>query len=131
MEKAPKKRRTFIKALILVVVSLPLLGKYLVPKLKQQKLLRRVKKKDLPGGGALVFRERQIAVIKQGKEIYALNTACTHLGCTVNATAKGFICPCHGSAFTVGGQVLRGPAERPLPRLTVKEQGDHILILNS
>ena len=52
MEKVAKKRRKFIKTLVLVVVSLPLLGKYLIPRLKQQKLLLRVKKKDIPGGGA-------------------------------------------------------------------------------
>lgn len=130
MEKAVKKRRKFIKTLVLVVVSLPLLGKYLIPRRRQQKLLLRVKKKDLPGGGALVFRQKQIAVIKNGREIYALGTACTHLGCTLNASPEGFACPCHGSLFNSRGEVLRGPADRPLPRLVVKERGDDILILS-
>ncbi len=130
MEKAVKKRRKFIKTLVLVVVSLPLLGKYLIPRRRQQKLLLRVKKKDLPGGGALVFRQKQIAVIKNGREIYALGTACTHLGCTLNASPEGFACPCHGSLFNSRGEVLRGPADRPLLRLVVKERGDDILILS-
>lgn len=130
MEKAAKKRRKFIKTLVLIVVSLPLLGKYLIPRLKQQTLLLRVKKKEIPGGGALVFREKQIAVVKKGQDVYALGMACTHLGCTVNASPQGFACPCHGSLFNSRGEVLRGPADRPLPRFTVKERGDDILILS-
>jgi len=129
MEKTAKKRRKFIKTLVLVVVSLPLLGKYLIPRLKQQNLLLRVKKKDIPGGGALVFREKQIAVIKKGQDVYALGMACTHLGCTLNASPEGFACPCHGSVFNSRGEVLRGPADRPLSRLTVKERGEHIVVL--
>jgi len=116
---------------MLAAISLPLLGKYLVPRIKGQKLLLQVKKTDLPGNGALVFKEKQIAVIRQGKEVYALGTVCTHLGCTVNATSKGFACPCHGSAFSTGGQVLRGPADRPLKKLAIKEEEDDVLILNS
>ncbi len=130
MEKTAKKRRKFIKTLILAIISLPLLGKYLMPKAKRQKPLLRIKKKDIPGGGSLVFRKRQIAVIKEGEDIYALGLACTHLGCTVNASPLGFSCPCHGSRFSPQGQVLKGPADRPLPRLAVKESGEDILILS-
>lgn len=41
---------------------------------------------------------------------------CTHLGCTVPwvEAEKQFHCPCHGSIFDEKGQVLAGPAPRPL-----------------
>lgn len=41
---------------------------------------------------------------------------CTHLGCTVPwVDAEGqFHCPCHGSIYDKKGQVLAGPAPRPL-----------------
>jgi len=130
MEKAPPNRRKFIKTLVMIAVSLPLLGKFLLPRLKQPKTILRIPKKDLPGGGALVYREKKIALTKDSGDIYALGLTCTHLGCTVNATPQGFVCPCHGSAFSSRGAVLRGPAARPLARLKVEEQGDYIVILS-
>ncbi len=41
---------------------------------------------------------------------------CTHLGCNVHwVEDKGqFHCPCHGSLFNEKGEVLGGPAPRPL-----------------
>jgi Rieske Fe-S protein len=48
--------------------------------------------------------------------MYALNLTCTHLGCTVTVTPGEIVCPCHGSRFDLKGNVLKGPAERPLAR---------------
>lgn len=129
MEKTHKGRRKLIKTLVLALVSLPLLGKFLIPRTKRKKGIFRVKKTDVPGGGALVFGEKKIAVIKDGKNVYALNLTCTHLGCTVDATSKGFACPCHGSVFNTLGEVVQGPADRPLARVAVEEQNDDILIM--
>ncbi len=41
---------------------------------------------------------------------------CTHLGCAVPwvDAEKRFHCPCHGSIYDTRGQVLAGPAPRPL-----------------
>jgi Rieske Fe-S protein len=32
--------------------------------------------------------------------------------------------------FTTGGDVIKGPANRPLKRLAVKEQGDDVFIVS-
>ena len=37
------------------------------------------------------------------------------LGCTVQRTAAGFACPCHGARYDELGQVSLGPARRTLP----------------
>jgi Rieske Fe-S protein len=50
-------------------------------------------------------------------ELSALNAVCTHEGCTVSRFAGPvFVCPCHGSRYTMTGEVVRGPAPAALPR---------------
>jgi cytochrome b6-f complex iron-sulfur subunit len=49
----------------------------------------------------------------------ALSPVCTHRGCTVEPQGARLVCPCHGSTFDRGGQVVRGPAELPLRSHTV------------
>jgi Rieske Fe-S protein len=40
---------------------------------------------------------------------------CTHEGCPVTgATATQFVCPCHGSRYSLNGQVQQGPARANL-----------------
>lgn len=52
------------------------------------------------------------------KDLYILNSRCTHLACTVNwkDEAQAFICPCHDGKFNKDGVVLAGPPPRPLDR---------------
>jgi menaquinol-cytochrome c reductase iron-sulfur subunit len=50
--------------------------------------------------------------------VVAYSPACTHLACPYHwdDQQKNFICPCHGSVFSIDGKVLAGPAPRPLDR---------------
>ena len=47
-------------------------------------------------------------------EYRALDATCTHQGCTVRPTGSGLTCPCHGSSYNLDGEVVRGPAQKPL-----------------
>jgi nucleotide-binding universal stress UspA family protein/nitrite reductase/ring-hydroxylating ferredoxin subunit len=71
-----------------------------------------------PGeGGIVTTGDHKVAVYRDRDGIvHALSATCTHMGCTVkwNPTDKSFDCPCHGSRFSSTGQVLNGPASRPL-----------------
>jgi cytochrome b6-f complex iron-sulfur subunit len=50
-----------------------------------------------------------------GRAVYnAISPICTHQGCTVEAQGALLVCPCHGSTYSRAGEVLRGPAARPL-----------------
>ena len=44
-----------------------------------------------------------------------IDGVCTHEGCTITgATASQFVCPCHGSRYSLTGQVQEGPARANL-----------------
>jgi nucleotide-binding universal stress UspA family protein/nitrite reductase/ring-hydroxylating ferredoxin subunit len=72
-----------------------------------------------PGeGGVIERRGEKLAVFVDKKGTQHLFSArCTHLGCTIawNPGEKTFDCPCHGSRFGPEGEVVNGPAARPLP----------------
>ncbi len=56
------------------------------------------------------------------RQIAALSTTCTHLGCitTWQSADRRFRCPCHGSGFTPEGINCEGPAPRPLERYAIR-----------
>lgn len=63
------------------------------------------------------FYENLIISGDQNQPDFFLNK-CTHLGCRIhNASDNKFICSCHGSEFNSNGQVVKGPAVKPLQKL--------------
>jgi glycine/D-amino acid oxidase-like deaminating enzyme/nitrite reductase/ring-hydroxylating ferredoxin subunit len=50
--------------------------------------------------------------------LVAVSPICSHLGCQVNwnTAERSWDCPCHGSRFAPGGDVLQGPAVHRLER---------------
>ncbi len=60
------------------------------------------------------------------RQITALKSVCTHLGCTPNwlEGEQKFKCPCHGSGFYKDGINFEGPAPRPLERYAIKIADD-------
>jgi menaquinol-cytochrome c reductase iron-sulfur subunit len=63
-----------------------------------------------------------------GTGFYALSAVCPHLGCTVRQSEGQFECPCHGSQFAEDGEVLTGPASRPMSYLAVTLVEDQLVI---
>lgn len=63
------------------------------------------------------------------REIYALASVCTHLGCTPNwlEGEQKFKCPCHGSGFYKNGINFEGPAPRPLERMGIRVAEDGMI----
>lgn len=58
----------------------------------------------------------------------AVLASCTHRGCQPEPFADRLVCPCHGSEFSATGEVLQGPADEPLTRYEVVEDGDRLII---
>ena len=65
--------------------------------------------------------DRKVTVVKGNEGLYALVRNCTHMGCIPNFSEADnqFHCPCHGSIFTLQGDVVRGPAPSPLYRASL------------
>jgi nitrite reductase/ring-hydroxylating ferredoxin subunit len=73
-----------------------------------------------PVGSRTVRSDIPAVIYNRDGEITAHSLVCTHLGCTLAESASGFDCPCHGSQFDENGNVLAGPAQKPLKNLRVE-----------
>ena len=139
-------RRRFLKlftgvlgSLIAIALGIPMVGT-LVGTIYQEKKLKWIKVAEI---GSLPMAEpkkvswrddkvdafvrevveRDVWVIKHSAtEVTILSPLCTHLGCQYDwhPEMHQFICPCHGSNYSITGKVLGGPAPRPLDTLPWK-----------
>src|ERR671913_462757 len=62
-------------------------------------------------------------------DFVAYSAVCTHQACNVAYQDGNLACPCHGSVFDPadGAAVVAGPAQRPLPEISVKVQGGEVV----
>jgi len=82
-------------------------------------------------GQAAEFKPGSVFYVREGRfyisrlddgGILAIWQRCTHLGCSVpwNKAEGQFHCPCHSSLFNARGEVIGGPAPRPLDLFPVE-----------
>jgi Rieske Fe-S protein len=71
------------------------------------------------GGAALVESTAGVFLISRtsASAFSAIDAVCTHEGCTITGFAGDtYVCPCHGSRYSLNGQVTGGPARASLRR---------------
>ncbi len=85
---------------------------------------------NLGSAGGFV-KEGAIIIINTGEGFVALSNICTHQGCVVSYDSEEnkLPCPCHGSVFSTSGSVLEGPADSPLKKYEVTQEGDILTIV--
>lgn len=94
---------------------------------------------DLQIGDVKVVQDGKCYVSRVPEGVLALWWKCPHLGCTVpwkpddptmdSLAAKGrFNCPCHGSIYDRYGQIITGPAPRPMDLFPVQIRDGRVYI---
>jgi menaquinol-cytochrome c reductase iron-sulfur subunit len=82
--------------------------------------------------GWRVLSEQTSAWVVKAQQggVTAFGPQCTHLGCAYHWDAGNheFICPCHGSVFSIAGEVQAGPAPRPLDRYEAKVENGKLML---
>lgn len=152
LSEEPIKRRRFLTTTIYTLTSLILgvvsgsAGAYLFARPKEVDQNQWTDAGDLPElrpespeeitfqrsrvDGWEVRNEKSTAwiVLNSDGTLTAFSPLCTHLGCAYEwaAQQRRFSCPCHGSTFDLTGNVISGPAPRPLDRYLVKMEGSRL-----
>jgi cytochrome b6-f complex iron-sulfur subunit len=88
---------------------------------------------EYPEGTVRFNRDQRAYIIGGAGGVYALSAVCTHLGCITRylADENAIACPCHGSRFDLEGNVVHGPAPRPLPWLEVQADPSGSLVVDT
>lgn len=67
---------------------------------------------------AVEIADRVVAVAVVRGQVYAVDDACTHMGCSLSKgelEGRSVICPCHTGTFDLAtGAVLSGPPKAPV-----------------
>jgi Rieske Fe-S protein len=116
--------------------ALPVVGFLLPPRgmLSDRNLIPAGKQSDLAEESARaveVLGHPVLLVRLDGERFYALSAVCTHMNvCRLewNKERRQLVCPCHGGAFDVYGNVVQGPPSIPLRTYEVDLVGEDVLI---
>lgn len=125
-----------LSGLMALAVGWPLVGALVGPIYRRSRLtFAKVKPlSDLPNGEPMELNypvivkdayvrkteHHNVWVIKHSPtQVTVFSPICPHLGCRYDwfPSVQHFVCPCHGSVFSITGTVLGGPAPRPLDTL--------------
>jgi nitrite reductase/ring-hydroxylating ferredoxin subunit len=81
---------------------------------------------NFPLGSRTLLSDPPAVLLHTESGFSALSLTCTHLGCTLEQNADGFVCPCHSSRFDADGNITHGPANKSLQslRVEVTAEGD-------
>lgn len=65
--------------------------------------------------------DKAAAYMDQSGHLHLVSAKCTHMGCIVhwNSGEKSWDCPCHGSRFSVDGELIEGPAFSDLSKYKI------------
>jgi cytochrome b6-f complex iron-sulfur subunit len=62
-------------------------------------------------GGHVKATDEIMLIRTDESKFIAVSTICRHKGCDVELEGDKFVCPCHGSEYTLQGKVTTGPSK--------------------
>lgn len=89
------------------------------------------KLKEVGSSMTIKLKGRMVMFIRDSDDsVIGFDPTCTHQQCTVEhrAGSDKIECPCHGSIFDLQGNVLKGPAEKPLPRFETTLEDQRVIV---
>ena len=86
---------------------------------------------NFPIGTTRKIDDKNVFIFSDDNGLYAISAVCTHLGCIVATSEFGFQCPCHGSRYDQTGNVIGGPAPRPLEWFEINQEVDGTLFIDA
>jgi Rieske Fe-S protein len=119
-----------------VGAGVPVIGFLLPPKgvLGDREFVRVAAKDELrrrPSKVVTLFGQPVVLVRRDGERYFALSAICTHMSVCIldwNEERGQLVCPCHGGAFDVYGNVVQGPPSVPLRAYPVEAIGDDLYV---
>ena len=86
---------------------------------------------DYEVGDVRLFGAGEFYLIRVDEGFLAINQRSTHMRCKVvwKASSREFVSSCDGSIFDDKGEVIRGPASRPLGTHRIRADGGELLVL--
>jgi len=117
-------RRAFLKrgakwlAVLAGLISIPVIIRQIIPRKTSEGVRIRIGfPADYPINKYSFNAENSIYILRDHEGVRVLSARCTHLGCIIEKSDEGFLCPCHGSCYDNEGKVLSGAAPVDLPWL--------------
>jgi cytochrome b6-f complex iron-sulfur subunit len=85
---------------------------------------------EFPQGSVTRVMAGRFYILHNQDGLLAVYQKCTHLGCSVPwVEGEGqFHCPCHGSLFNRNGEVIGGPAPRPLETFRIEVKNGEVWV---
>ena len=131
------QRRSFVKrvsgiaaAIAGAVAGIGLFKQFYPPSAGRKQKVKVGKLYEYPVDTFTFLDEHNVYVYRDHEGVRAVSAVCTHLGCTLEKSSDGFICPCHGSCYNDSGEVLSGPAPRDLAWYDVSRSQDGRLLID-
>lgn len=128
----PTDRRSALKRLVVLATPLFAACDAAIARLTGKRLVEVARTDNVRPGS--VYRttraDEPLILTNDAGTIRTFAAICTHEGCPLgwNAQQRLIRCPCHGSAFDVRGQVVEGPAKKPLKEIETFVERGRVLI---